>query len=139
MSWQEAVTPSVLYPSAHHSTSHTPPYKKVLSWGSPAGSGLGAVVAVQHTHTHTLIFTPLYTFIHTVTSEWTSGEAFPGSPAASEIAVHWKDTYSLCRHITYTTMFYTCTHRQIGPWRSVHKVIRRSSHRGKCWHQLSMT
>lgn len=134
------MTPSVLYPSAHHSTSHTPPIQKSPFMGESSWQWAGGGCCCStHTHTHTLIFTPLYTFIHTVTSEWTSGEAFPGSPAASEIAVHWKDTYSLCRHITYTTMFYTCTHRQIGPWRSVHKVIRRSSHRGKCWHQLSMT
>lgn len=134
------MTPSVLYPSAHHSTSHNPHTKKSFHGGVQLAVGWGRLLLFNtHTHTHTLIFTPLYTFIHTVTSEWTSGEAFPGSPAASEIAVHWKDTYSLCRHITYTTMFYTCTHRQIGPWRSVHKVISRSSHRGKCWHQLSMT
>ena len=72
--------------------------------------------------------------MHAVTSEETSGEAFPGSPAASEIAVHWKDKLTLHKHThthTHThihmhvhTVFHTCTHRQIGPCSSVHEIIR---------------
>ena len=53
--WQEAVTPSVLYPSAHHSIPALHTYTSSPFMGSPAGRGLGAVVAVQtqtHSYTH---------------------------------------------------------------------------------------
>lgn len=71
---------------------------------SPAGSGLGAVVGAQtQTHTHR------HTSMCTVTSEGTDREAFPGSPAANQIAVRWKGPVVTHTHTEMRIGYYTGT------------------------------